>query len=133
MQNTVLSSLLVAFVLLVGLPTAGAEAGKWIDYDAKHFSAAQESGSPIVIDVFASWCPVCRQQKPILDDVAQLPALKGAILMKVDFDVQKEFLREHRVARQSTILVFKGGKETVRSVAETDRERLIRAVLKGVK
>jgi thioredoxin 1 len=133
MQNLALRSLLVAFVLLVGLPASGAEAGKWIDYDAKKFSAAQKSGSPIVIDVFASWCPVCRQQKPILDDVAQLPALKGAMLMKVDFDVQKEFLREHRVARQSTILVFKGGKETVRSVAETDRERLTQAVLKGVK
>ena len=133
MQNLALRSLLVAFVLLVGLPSSGAEAGKWTDYDAKQFSAAQKSGSPIVIDVFASWCPVCRQQKPILDDVAQLPALKGAILMKVDFDVQKEFLREHRVARQSTILVFKSGKETVRSVAETDRERLTQALLNGVK
>ena len=95
-----------------------AETGEWIDFDASRFSAAQKAGNPIVADVFATWCPGCRQQKTILDDTAQLPAIQGAVLLKVDFDVHKDFLREHRFARQSTILVFKGAKETVHIVAE---------------
>lgn len=33
------------------------------------FHLAAQHGHPVVIDVFASWCPVCRQTAPMLDAV----------------------------------------------------------------
>ena len=43
---------------------------------------------------------------------------------KVDFDSSKEFLRELKVNRQSTFVVFKGKSEQVRSTGETNPDAL---------
>ena len=58
----------------------------WKLYHEAGFAAAQAAGKTIVVDISASWCPTCRAQAPILDAVAQDPALAEAILYKVDFD-----------------------------------------------
>jgi thioredoxin 1 len=123
----------LCLAILLGLVTSvSASAAAWSGYDAQRFRAAQDAGRSIIVDVYADWCPVCRRQKPILDDIARLPALKDAMLVRVDFDTQKEFLRTHRIPRQSTILVFKGRKETARSIAETDPAKLREVVLNGL-
>ena len=50
--------------------------------------------------------------------------------VRVNFDTDQDFLTAHRVAQQSTILVFKGDREVARVIAETDPERL-RAFVTG--
>lgn len=112
-----------ALLLLVGLAAQPAVAA-WVDYTPEAFSAAQAEGKTILVDVTASWCPTCRAQKPILDELAADPAMEGVLFVRLDFDQHKDFLREHRVPRQSTIIVFEGAEEVNRSVAETDRDRL---------
>ncbi|KPQ27192.1 MAG: putative thioredoxin [Porphyrobacter sp. HL-46] len=111
--------------------TARAETGAgWQAYDANTFAAAQATGKTIVVDVYADWCPTCRAQAPILDELREELAGETIAFIKVDFDKQKAFLRAHRIPRQSTVLVFKGRKEIARSIAQTDRNRL-RAVVLG--
>lgn len=85
-----------------------------------------------MVDVNASWCPTCKAQAPTLDAMRENPEMAGVVFMKLDFDTQKAFLEEHRVPRQSTILVFRGDQETARTVAETDPEKLREAILAGV-
>ena len=104
----------------------------WVLYEAAAFAEAQQAGRTIVVDVSASWCPTCRAQAPTLEAMATEPALADAVLFKVDFDVEKDFLRQHNIPRQSTILVFNGATETARSIAETDPQRLRDAILAGV-
>lgn len=104
----------------------------WTQYDAASFSRAQQAGKTIVVDVHATWCPTCKAQAPTLDALRSEPRLKNAVFIKVDFDKEKAFLREHRIPRQSTILVFKGKRETARSVAETRPAELRAAVLAGL-
>ncbi|MDO7837209.1 thioredoxin family protein [Sphingobium sp. HBC34] len=116
--------------MLVAVP-ALANPG-WTTYSPDAFSRAQASGKTIVVDVHATWCPTCRAQEPILDALRSEPRLKNAIFVKVDFDTEKAFLRQHRIPRQSTVLVFKGTRETARSIAETRPEQLRAAVLGGV-
>ena len=36
-------------------------------YSAEAFKAAQASGSPILVEIHADWCPTCKAQKPIID------------------------------------------------------------------
>jgi len=36
------------------------------EFDQKAFEAARAAGKPILIEVTAPWCPVCRAQAPIL-------------------------------------------------------------------
>ncbi|OBV12009.1 thioredoxin family protein [Erythrobacter dokdonensis] len=101
----------------------------WQAYDAKAFAAAQAAGTTIVVDVHASWCPTCRAQAPILDELRKERANDKVAFVKVDFDKEKAFLKANRIPRQSTVLVFKGRREVARSIAETDRKRLRAAVL----
>lgn len=112
--------------------TPAQAAPKWSQYQAESFARAQVEGKIIVVDVHASWCPTCRAQAPILDKLRSEKRLKNALFVKVDFDKEKAFLRTHRIPRQSTILVFKGRKETARSIAETRPAQLRSAVLAGV-
>jgi thioredoxin 1 len=96
--------------LLVGSSLA-AQAGQ--PFDTKEFQQAQVAGKTILVDVTASWCPTCRQQRPILQEVEkQRPSL---IVYEVDFDTAKDTLKRFRFRYQSTLIVFKGTREVGRS------------------
>ena len=111
-------------------PAATSEAAPmWADYTPAAFAMAQQEGKTIVVDVYADWCPTCKAQAPILDELQSEAALADATFFKVDYDVHKDFLKDHRIPRQSTVLVFNGKEEAARSIAETDRERLRAVVL----
>ncbi|KQS91042.1 thioredoxin [Rhizobium sp. Leaf391] len=84
------------------------------------FDEAAASGVPVLVHVTAPWCEVCQAQKPI---VAKLVGIGDFARMKkfdVDFDTQKEILQRYRVQMQSTMIIFKDGKEIDRQVGETD-------------
>ena len=107
---------LVAVILLGPLPALAAE---WKDFTADEFAAAQAADKPILIDVFAAWCPTCRAQNPILVQLTRQPKFKDLVVFKIDFDTQKDALRALNVRAQSTLIVFKGAKELDRSAGDT--------------
>lgn len=118
--------------LAVALAAPAIAAPAWQEYSPAAFTRAQEAGKTIVVDVHAVWCPTCKAQAPTLDALRQEPRLKDAIFFKVDFDKQKDFLRAHRIPRQSTVLVFRGKQETARSIAESRPKQLRDAVMAGL-
>lgn len=124
-------ALITAGVLFSSISPADAAPG-WTRYSASSFAKAQNAGRVIVVDVHAEWCPTCRAQQPILNELRKDKRLAKAMFVKVDFDTDKDFLRAHRIPRQSTIVVFKGKTETARSVAQTDRTVLREAVLGAI-
>ena len=101
----------------------------WTDFTGTAFTQAQADGRTILVDVHADWCPTCKAQAPILDELTQEEALSDAVFLKVDFDRDKDFIKALRIPRQSTVLLFDGEEELVRSVAETDRDTLRSTVL----
>lgn len=107
--------------------SAAADTKGWTTYDAADFMMAQKKGKTIVVDVYADWCPTCRAQAPILDELRVEKQSSDVLFVKVNYDEHKDFLRQNRIPRQSTVLVFKGMEETARSIAQTDR-----ATLRGV-
>jgi thiol-disulfide isomerase/thioredoxin len=115
-------ALLIAAALLAWSPVAWA--GQ--PFDARAFQSAQAAEKAILVDVTASWCPTCRQQRPIVEQIEkEKPDL---IVYEVDFDTAKDVLKQFRVQHQSTLIVFRGSKEIARSTAETD-PALIRAMI----
>lgn len=107
---------LVAVILLGVLPASAAE---WKHFTAEDFAAAQAADKPILIDVFAAWCPTCRAQNPILVQLTRQPKFKDMVVFKIDFDSQKDALWALDVRTQSTLIVFKGKKEVGRSAGDT--------------
>lgn len=115
--------LIAATIAMPSLATAGQP------FDAKAFQASQAAGKSILVDVTAPWCPTCKQQKPIVQEIEkEHPDL---VVYDVDFDTAKDALREFRVRQQSTLIVFKGAKEVARSTGETDPAPLRALVAKA--
>jgi thiol-disulfide isomerase/thioredoxin len=98
-------------------------------FDAKAFEQAQAAGKTVLIDVYASWCPVCKKQQP---SIARLEKEKpGLVVYEVNFDNDKSALKKFGVQAQATLIVFKGAKEVGRSTGETDPARIQALVEKG--
>ncbi|XSC44895.1 TlpA family protein disulfide reductase [Bradyrhizobium sp. RDT10] len=57
---------LTALAFLVGTSLV-AQAGQPFDLSA--FQQAQAAGKPILIDVTAPWCPTCKVQRPIVQEI----------------------------------------------------------------
>lgn len=128
LTKVVLAMLLVAATSLAALADA-----RSVSYSASTFSEAQAAGKKLVVDVYADWCPTCQAQKPILEEIRKDAAMTDVLFVSVNFDREKEFLRQHKIAYQSTILIFKGKEELARSIAVTDRDRLRSMVLTAVR
>lgn len=115
--------IIAAAVALPSLANAGQP------FDAKAFQASQAAGKSILVDVTAPWCPTCKQQKPIVQEIEkEHPDL---VVYDVDFDSAKDVLKQFRVQYQSTLIVFKGPKEVARSTGETDPAPLRALVAKA--
>lgn len=121
-----IGSMVVALTIMltstISVPAAG-------QFDNKAFEAAQSAGKTILIDVYAPWCPTCRQQRPIIESVQkENPAL---VVFEVDFDNAKDVLKRFGVRYQSTLIVFRGTTEVGRSTGDTDPNRIRALIAKG--
>jgi thioredoxin 1 len=93
-------------------------------FDQKAFAEAQKTGKPIFVGVHASWCPTCKAQDPILGELMAAPKFKDLVYFVIDFDGQKDAVKLFGVRVQSTLIAFKGEKETGRSVGDTNRSSI---------
>jgi thioredoxin 1 len=117
----------VALIALLALG-APASAADHAPFTQSAFEAAQAQGRPILVDVYAPWCPTCRAQEPVIERLVATPAYDDLIVFRVDFDGQKDVVRRFRAQRQSTLIAFRGARETGRNVGVTayfEIERLL--------
>ena len=101
-------------------------------FDAKAFEAAQAAGKPILVEVTAPWCPTCKAQAPILADLEKGAKFQNLLVVHVDFDSQKDAVKRFGARMQSTLIAFKDGTETGRSVGDTDRASIANLLDKAI-
>jgi thioredoxin len=116
-------SLAIALVVALCMPQI-ARAGEVATYSKQAFTAAQSAGKSIVVFVTASWCPNCRKQQPVVDEMSRDRAFADAVVFVIDYDSDKAALRDFDVRMQSTLIAFKGATERMRSTAVTDPEAI---------
>ena len=114
----------VILVLAVTLTGTGVPAAQTANFDRAQFNAAQQTGRPILVDIRASWCPVCAAQEPIIERLSALPEYKDLLILRVDFDSQKDAVRTFSASSQSTLIAFHGTRETGRSVGDTNADSI---------
>lgn len=112
------ATLVAASLTAIGLLSPAA-ANTTVPFTPEAFKAAQASGSPILIEIHADWCPTCKAQKPILDKLTADPKFRDLRIFRVDFDSMKPQVNEFGARMQSTLIVFKGKAEKGRSVGDT--------------
>lgn len=126
-RRTALTVLAASAALPATLPALAQGAPTFARYSQAAFDQALAAGQPIVVHVHADWCPTCRAQQTSFNAIGT-PGFRGARLIRVDFDTDKAFLQRFNVRSQSTILVFKGGREVSRLVGQGSREAITQAL-----
>jgi thioredoxin 1 len=109
----------IMMALIVSLASAAE-----LPFDQAQFDAARAAGKPVAVVFHADWCPTCRAQAPVLKQLTESPAFKSLTLYIANFDTEKSLKRSLGVTQQSTVVVFKGGKEVARSTGDTQEASL---------
>jgi thioredoxin 2 len=95
-----------------------AEAG-----DDDFATVVEQSGLPVVVDLWAPWCGPCRMISPALEDVAR--NLRGRMkLVKVNVDDNPGTAGRFGVQGIPTLLVFRDGQLVDRSVGAQGADQL---------
>ena len=86
--------------------------------------SAQSAGKPVLVDVFAPWCPTCRAQAPTIYALATSPAYARLVILRLDYDNQTAEKKALGVTRQSTLIAYKGDREVARTLGVTDPDQI---------
>lgn len=100
-------------------------------YAPETLAAKQKAGESVSLHFHADWCPTCRAQEKVFNGWKGDATVPGTLLI-VNFDKERELKRQLGVRTQSTVIAYKGGKETGRLAGDTDPKAL-RAVLDSAK
>lgn len=76
-----------------------------------------------LVDFWATWCPPCRIQGPILDKLADNIGSK-ALISKVDVDQEQELAQRFMIRSIPTLILFKDGKQIETMVGVQSQEAL---------
>jgi thiol-disulfide isomerase/thioredoxin len=119
-----MKSLLSAVSMLALIVFASLASAAEVPFDQARFDAARSAGQPVAVVFHADWCPTCRAQAPLLQDLTQQPEFAPVTLYVANYDTEKKLKKSLGVTQQSTVVVFKGGKEVARSTGDTHEESL---------
>lgn len=104
------------------LSTAVFSAG--LPISAVNFADIEKQGKSAVISTHADWCSTCKAQDKVLAVFMKDPDYKNVVFYQVDYDNQKDLLKTLKVRTQSTIIVYKSGKEVARATGDTKEAAL---------
>ena len=84
------------------------------------------SETPVLLDIFASWCGPCRMVGPILDEIAE--EREDIKVCKVDIDEQPELASRFRVMSVPTLMVMKEGRIVEQSIGAKPKHQILAMV-----
>jgi thiol-disulfide isomerase/thioredoxin len=98
-------------------------------FDKALFDKAQSEGKIVVVSSWVKYCTSCASQMKVLDkaknDFNNIEYFK--------FDVRnKEIADLFNIQYQTTLLIFKDNKEVYRSIGETSREAIYKAIKSSI-
>jgi len=92
-------------------------------YSAAALATAQQAGAPVALHFHADWCPTCRAQEKVFNGLKGDSALAMPLLV-VDYDRERALKQQLGVRTQSTLIVYRGKRETARLAGDTEPARL---------
>jgi len=100
-------------------------------YTPETLAAKQKAGEAVALHFHADWCPTCRAQDKVFNGWKGDASVPGTLLI-VNYDKERDLKRQLGVRTQSTVIAYKGTRETGRLAGDTDPKAL-RAVLDSAK
>ena len=99
---------------------SGAHPGSDIDWLTSlepALAKAKETGQPVMIDFFATWCPPCKMlDKETYTDPAVIEETKKWIMVRIDVDQNRSLAQQYWISSIPTLVVVEpDGKESSRT------------------
>ena len=103
--------------------------GKETTYSKELFDKALSDGKIVVVSSWVKYCTSCASQMKVLNKAKD----DFQNIIYLNFDVSnKEISKLLNVQYQTTLLIFKKNKEIYRSVGETSKSEIYRAIEKSL-
>ena len=116
-------------ILFVVIPFNSFALEKETTFDQQRFKKALSDGKVVVVSSWIKYCSSCASQMKVLDkaknDFENIEYLKFEVTNREIADLLK-------VKYQTTLLIFKNNKEVYRSIGETSREEIYKAIKSSI-
>ena len=106
-----------------------------LDFTKADYDAALKTDKLIVLYFYANWCPICKKEFPIMQQVfGELPSDSNVIGFRVNYNDnqtdndEKNLAREFGVAYQHTKVFIKNGQRILKSPEGWDEARYLREI-----
>ncbi len=93
--------------------------------DQSFLNDVERSSLPVLLDLWAPWCPPCRMVAPIVEELATEMAGRVQVA-KMNVDENPDTSRRFQVQSIPTLLVLKAGKEIDRMVGAQPKSEIVK-------
>jgi thiol-disulfide isomerase/thioredoxin len=105
----------------------------YVAYSADGAAKANAERRPVVLYFWASWCPICRADEPLIKQRIEASGMPIAGF-RVNFDTEKELKTKYGVPYQhTTIILFPDGTESERFTGPVDEATFFTALAAAAK
>ncbi|MCJ9429174.1 thioredoxin family protein [Kordiimonas marina] len=87
----------------------------WQTYDKATFDTLMAADKPVLVEIYASWCPTCVRQQMAFKSLAESGKAPTLPAVRVDFDHDKDFGRHYGFEGTGILAIFRGGHEVARA------------------
>ena len=102
---------------------------KETSFNKELFDKAQLDGKVVIVSSWVKYCTSCASQMKVLDKAKN--DFDNIVYFK--FDVKNgEIAKLFNIQYQTTLLIFKNNKEVYRSIGETNREAIYKAIKSSI-
>ena len=126
-----MKKLLAAMVLIVSFFAGGCSGGDSPSSDTGSVSAEEFNkeiaDGVVLVDFWAPWCPPCRRQGPIVDEVGEKAKAYGKVI-KLNVDDSPDVASKYGIRSIPTLIIFKDGEIQKQFQGLTDASTLIAAM-----
>ena len=122
-----MKKILILLFCLTSLNVFAAE--KKTTFTKELFDKAQSDGKVVVVSSWIKYCSSCASQMKVLNKAES----DFENIVYLNFDVtNKEISNFFKVQYQTTLLIFKNNKEVYRSLGETSKTKIYKAIEKSI-